>query len=194
MISSLRRAAVLVFATLSWSATYANTQVIMLGTGTPVPDGSRAGAGVAVVVDGTAYLFDAGSGVHHRAIQAMERYQIPGLNPQEMQHVFLTHLHSDHIHDVDNFAISRWWSRAQSLDVYGPVGLQAYTDHMNAMAKVEADLRSAGTPPQLIVDREGYMATAHEIQPGVVFENEQIKIEAFSVPHRPSAGLQGNDR
>src|SRR5690606_35102680 len=134
---------------------HAATQVIVLGTGTPVPDAERAGAGVAVVVDGTAYLLDAGSGVHHRAIQAMERYASPGLNPQEMHYVFLTHLHSDHIHDLDNFATSRWWSRPARLEIYGPTGLADYVAGLKAMATVEADLRSAGTPAQIITDPQG---------------------------------------
>ncbi|HWK55571.1 MAG TPA: MBL fold metallo-hydrolase, partial [Hyphomicrobiales bacterium] len=161
----------------------AATQVILLGTGTPVPDAQRAGAGVAVVVDGTAYLFDAGSGVHHRAIEAMQRYQIPGLNPQEMNYVFLTHLHSDHIHDLDNFATSRWWSRPTRLEIYGPTGLADYVAALSAMATVEAGLRSAGTPPEIITDPQGYLPNAHEITPGVVFENAQIKVEAFTVAH-----------
>lgn len=184
MICPLSRSALALVATLVFGPlAQADTQVIMLGTGTPVPDPERAGAGVAVVVDGTPYLFDAGSGVHHRAIQAMQRYQLPALNPQELRYVFLTHLHSDHIHDLDNFAMSRWWSRNERLEVYGPVGLAAYVEHMNAMAGVEATLRSAGTPPEIIVDRAGYIANAHEVVPGLVFENEQIKIEAFYVPH-----------
>src|SRR5690606_25325955 len=143
MSTLLSRAALLFSTALGFSAlASADTQVIVLGTGTPVPDAARAGAGVAVVVDGTPYLFDAGSGVHHRTIEAMERHQIPGLNPQEMQYVFLTHLHSDHIHDLDNFAMSRWWSRNERLQVYGPVGLAQYTEYMTAMAGVEAGLRT----------------------------------------------------
>ena len=39
------------------------TQVVMLGTGTPIPDPDRSGPGVAIVVDTVAYLFDAGAGV-----------------------------------------------------------------------------------------------------------------------------------
>jgi len=38
------------------------TQIVMLGTGTPIPDPDRSGPAVAIVVDSVAYLFDAGAG------------------------------------------------------------------------------------------------------------------------------------
>lgn len=43
------------------------TQIVMLGTGTPIPDPDRGGPAVAIVVDSVAYLFDAGTGVVRRA-------------------------------------------------------------------------------------------------------------------------------
>jgi len=171
----------------------AETRVIMLGTGTPVPDPERAGPGVAVVVDGQTYLFDAGSGVLQRSVQAAAKFGLPGLTPQNINFLFLTHLHSDHIHDVADFASSRWWSRTQRLALFGPVGLAAYNMHMTDMAKIEADLRAAGTPPELVTDREGYAATATEVVDGFVYKDERITIEAFEVPHgdiRPAYGYK----
>jgi len=163
--------------------TRADTRVIILGTGTPVPDAARAGPGVAVVVDGRAYLFDAGSGVLHRSIQASEKYQLPGLQPQNISYLFLTHLHSDHIHDVADLASSRWWSRSTRLHITGPEGTAAYNERMVEMATIEANLRAAGTPPQLITDREAFRSTATDMQEGLVFSNDDIRVEAFLVPH-----------
>jgi hypothetical protein len=48
-------------------AAQGGTQVVFLGTGTPLPDPDRSGPATAVVVDGAAYLFDAGAGVVRRA-------------------------------------------------------------------------------------------------------------------------------
>jgi ribonuclease BN (tRNA processing enzyme) len=186
--------ALVTLCTLLFAATLqAETRVIILGTGTPVPDPERAGPGVAVVVDGEAYVFDAGSGVLQRAVQAMTKYGLPGLMPQNIKYLFLTHLHSDHIHDVADLASSRWWGRTQRLAIFGPAGLKAYNDNMTAMARIEADLRAAGTPPQLVTDREGYQATATEISDGVVFRNDAITVEAFTVPHgdiKPAYGYK----
>ncbi|HVZ47897.1 MAG TPA: hypothetical protein VG916_03865, partial [Gemmatimonadaceae bacterium] len=46
------------------------TQIVLLGTGTPIPDADRAGPATAIVVDSVAYLFDAGVGVVRRAAAA----------------------------------------------------------------------------------------------------------------------------
>ena len=70
------------------------TQVVFLGTGTPLPDPDRSGPATAVVVDGAAYLFDAGAGVVRRASLGV-RKGIGALNSVNLKTVFLTHLHSD---------------------------------------------------------------------------------------------------
>ena len=174
-------------------AASAETRVVVLGTGTPVPDAARAGAGIAVVVDGEAYLFDAGGGVVHRAAQASERHAMPALAPQNVAHLFVTHLHSDHLHDVSELATARWWSRKRRLRIWGPRGMASYVEHMNAMATVEANVRVPGTPPELIADRQGYLAEVSEIEDGVVFRDDRITVEAFTVPHgdiRPSFGYK----
>lgn len=169
------------------------TQVIILGTGTPVPEADRTGPGVAVITNGEAYVFDAGGGMVKRAVQAAQRYKIPELNPQDIDYLFLTHLHSDHIHDVSELASARWWARRQRLSIYGPKGLDDYVEHMNAMAAIEADIRAAGTPKQLVTDRYGYLASATEIEDGIVFQNADITVEAFTVPHgniKPAFGYK----
>src|SRR5579862_9655345 len=47
--------------------------VVILGSGTPIPEPRSSGPAVAIVVDGQAYLFDAGAGVVRRAEEAAER-------------------------------------------------------------------------------------------------------------------------
>lgn len=171
----------------------AQTRVVVLGTGTPVPDADRAGAGVAIVVDGEAYLFDAGGGVVHRAAQAAQRFDLPELIPQNVGHLFITHLHSDHLHDVSELATARWWARERRLRIWGPAGMGAYVARMNDMAAIEADIRAAGTPPELIADRHGYRAEVTEIGDGIVFENDHISVEAFTVDHgdiKPAFGYR----
>ena len=170
-----------------------DTQVVVLGTGTPVPDPLRAGAGVAVIHKGQAYLFDAGDGVVSRAIRAHLELGIDELDPPNIRHIFFTHLHSDHIHDYSVLASKVWWRRSGRLQAWGPKGLEALTDAMNAMMKVEADLRSRGTPADVISDPGGYRVEAEEITEGVVFTREDLTIEAFTVPHggiKPAFGYK----
>lgn len=110
--------AALLSATLS-TAVLADTHIVMLGTGTPVPDGERAGSGVAVIHDGEAYLFDVGPGVVERASQAKEQLGIEALSPVNIERLFLTHLHSDHVLDYPELLGTYWWRREQPISVVG---------------------------------------------------------------------------
>jgi Metal-dependent hydrolases of the beta-lactamase superfamily III len=71
------------------------TQVVMLGTGTPNADPDRSGPAARVVRNGRSYLVDAGPGIVRRAAAA-SRTGITALEPQNLNVLFLTHLHSDH--------------------------------------------------------------------------------------------------
>ena len=169
------------------------TRVVILGTGTPVPDYQRAGAGVAVIHKGQAYLFDAGNGIVQRAIEANQRLSIKELEPNNIRYLFFTHLHSDHIHDYSTLASSRWWSREFKLKAWGPKGLKEMTGYMNKMMDVEAKLRTAGTPREAIKHLDGYRVEATEIEDGVVFKKDDLTIEAFTVPHggiKPAFGYK----
>ena len=54
-------------------------RVVLLGTGTPIPDPERSGPGLAIVVKGTSYLVDAGPGIVRRATAAALHDSIPAL-------------------------------------------------------------------------------------------------------------------
>src|SRR6476469_6308393 len=112
------------------SAQSPRTQIVMLGTGTPIPDPDRMGAGVAIVVDSVAYLFDAGTGVVRRAAAA-GRNGIKAFAPASAKaqptpifdRVFLTHLHSDHTLGLADVIFTPWiQGRVEPLDIYGPPG------------------------------------------------------------------------
>jgi len=72
------------------------TKVVLLGTGTPVPDPERSGPATAIVVDDTAYIVDFGPGVVRRAKAAVLDRHIAALEPANLKIAFVTHLHSDH--------------------------------------------------------------------------------------------------
>src|ERR1043166_1952407 len=73
----------------------AKTEFVMLGTGTPLPDPDRCGPSTAIVVNGTAYIVDAGAGVVRRAAAASHK-GVKALEPTNLRIAFLTHLHADH--------------------------------------------------------------------------------------------------
>ncbi len=75
--------------------------VILLGTGSPLPSPDRAGPATLVRAGGLDLLFDCGRGVLMRAAAAWS-------GPLSFATVFLTHLHSDHVTDFNDLVTSRW--------------------------------------------------------------------------------------
>ena len=160
------------------------TQVVLLGTGNPGPTPERSGPATAVVVNGQAYLIDFGAGVVRRAAAAQQK-GIAALNPINIRYAFVTHLHSDHTVGYPDLIFTPWViGRKVPLEVYGPPGLKAMTDHVLAAwsddinirnGPIEKDLPEHGT--------DGYRVNAHEISPGVVYKDGNVTVTAFSVKH-----------
>ncbi len=156
------------------------TTVVLLGTGTPIPDPDRSGPGVAIVVDSVAYLFDAGTGIVRRAAAAA-RDHLPALNAPRLGHLFLTHLHSDHTMGLNDVMFTPWiQGRRAPLDLYGPPGTQRLVTGIvdGNDEDIQERIASAGGP-----SAGGYTATVHEIVEGVVYKDARITVRAFEVPH-----------
>src|SRR6266446_4712406 len=106
------------------------TQVILLGTGTPAMDPDRSGPATAIVVDDAAYLIDIGPGVVRRAAAAAAK-NLSAVRPENLKTAFVTHLHSDHTVGYPDLIFTPWViARKDTLNVYGPKGLKAMTDHI----------------------------------------------------------------
>ena len=157
------------------------TQVVMLGTGNPVPDAYRAGPSIAVIHKGEAYLFDIGAGAIQNAVTARYKYDIPSLYPSQICCVFLTHLHSDHTIDYSELAFTLWWRRRAPLSAWGPAGLEQTTNGMYEMMAVDTAIRTSGINP--VQNPDGYKVNVTEISEGIVFQKDDLTIEAFDVDH-----------
>jgi ribonuclease BN (tRNA processing enzyme) len=156
------------------------TQVVMLGTGTPNADPDRSGPSVAVVAGGKAYLVDCGPGVVRRA-EAARRNGIDALAPEKLGIVFITHLHSDHTLGLPDLMLTPWvLERREPLEVYGPKGVRSMTDHLLAAYAEDIRVRLDGLEPD---KTEGWQAHAHEVAPGLVYQDSSVRVTAFAVPH-----------
>ncbi|TPE43797.1 MBL fold metallo-hydrolase [Amaricoccus solimangrovi] len=168
------------------------TKVIILGTGTPVPDAERSGPSMAVISGGEAYVFDAGGGMVQRAIEAWQKKGIEELYPTNIKYLFLSHLHSDHTLDYPELAATYWWRRSDRLQAYGPKGLLGMTFGYYAMQATDIGLRTSGNQP--MKDPTLYQVDAHEIaEDGIIFDRNGVTVEAFSVNHgdiKPSYGYK----
>lgn len=158
------------------------TSVVMLGTGTPNADPDRSGPAVAVVVDSTAYLVDAGPGVVRRAAAAW-RSGVPALEPSRLNRVFVTHLHSDHTVGLPDLLLTPWvLERPGPLEVYGPPGIADMMHHIEAAWARDIDIRLNGLEPR--ENTEAWRADVHEVSsPGIVYRDSLVTVTAVPVHH-----------
>jgi ribonuclease BN (tRNA processing enzyme) len=158
------------------------TQIVMLGTGTPRPDPERSGPATAIVVNGRPYLVDFGPGVVRRAAAAYGKGVIAfGPAAAELQTVFLTHLHVDHTAGYPDLILTPWiLGRKKPIEVYGPKGLGSMTKHVLNAWKTDIQNRVNGIDK---LSRAGCRVIVHEIKPGVIYADRNIRVTAFPVRH-----------
>jgi ribonuclease Z len=153
------------------------TKVVLLGTGTPRPFPDRSGPATAIVVGERAYLVDFGPGVVRRAAAAAEK-GTPQLESTNLKIAFLTHLHSDHTAGYPDLILTPWVMGRTELDVYGPEGLEEMTKHVLEAWRRDIEIRTTG-----LEQRHALVVRAHDVKPGVVYQDERVKVTAFRVPH-----------
>jgi ribonuclease BN (tRNA processing enzyme) len=154
--------------------TETDIKVVFLGTGNPNPDPKRSGPSVAVVVNGRSYIIDFGPGVVRQAVAA-------GLDVKGLNTAFLTHLHSDHTAGFPDLLLTPWvLERESPLTVFGPPGTRAMADLILKAYEADIDERLNGLER---ANRTGWRVSVTEIKAGVIYEHENITVEAFPVKH-----------
>jgi ribonuclease BN (tRNA processing enzyme) len=135
------------------------------------------------VVNGTPYLVDFGPGVVRRAKAAVIEKGVKALEPVNLRVAFATHLHSDHTVGYPDLILTPWViGRRVPVEVYGPKGIKAMTQHI--LAAYDEDIKARTRPdgnqhgfPQ------GSWVNAHEIAAGVVYKDENVTVTAFPTKH-----------
>jgi ribonuclease BN (tRNA processing enzyme) len=154
----------------------------MLGTGTPRPDPARSGPATAIVVNGTPYLVDFGPGVVRRVAAAYSK-GVTALGPAAggIKTAFLTHMHADHTAGYPDLILTPWiLGRREPIEIYGPKGLRAMTRHVLSAWKIDIDNRINGIDR---LPRAGCQVVVHEIRPGAIYTDRNIRVTAFPVRH-----------
>ena len=162
---------------------FARTQVVMLGTGTPIPTPNRSGPATAIVVNGKAYIVDFGPGVVRRAAEVSKEYGGPinALNVDQLGIAFLTHLHHDHSAGLPDLVYTSWThGRENAFELYGPPGTAAMASNVAEAWQEDNRYRLYGLEP---ATPSGWKINAHEIEEGVVYRDERVTVEALKVKH-----------
>lgn len=167
---------VLTVIVLAFCSRAQDLKVTLLGTGNPRPVMSRFGPSTLVEAGDQKLLFDCGRGTTQRL------YQV-GIPFNDANALFLTHLHSDHTVGIPDLWLTEWiMGRTVPLRIWGPAGTKEMISHLQQAWAFDAHMRRD-------VDEKlpaaGAEIEASEIEQGVIYEKNGVKVTAFLVDHGP---------
>jgi ribonuclease Z len=168
--------AMLVVAGASGPARCQELRVTLLGTGTPAPVMNRFGPSILVEAGGQKFLFDAGRGSLQRLVQSQVSWR-------DVNGVFLTHLHSDHVVGFPDLWLTGWLTsnRDTPLLVWGPKGTTKMMSLLAQAYEYDIEIRQFDEH----ASPEGAVIRATDIAEGFAYEKNGVKIVAFDVDHAP---------
>lgn len=159
------------------------TAVTLTGTGVPHPSPGRAGAGVLVRHGSTALQFDAGRGTVLRLAEAR-------CGAHELDAVFLTHAHSDHVVGLADLVMTRWVQ--STMHASGPLPVVAVEGQATRFASTMLDAYADDialrvehvqpAPPRLDVRPFALPPEPTEVWAA---EGGDVRVEAVRVHHEP---------
>ena len=153
-----------------------STRVILLGTkgGPRVGATGRNNPSTLILINDLPYVVDCGYGTSRQLLAA-------GVPLDRLRYIFITHHHSDHNLEYGTLFYNAWVAGlAARIDAYGPVGLEKMTQDFLGYMKLDIDVR---------IEDEGRpdprkMILPHDIiEPGVVVQNDDVKVSAALVRH-----------
>jgi ribonuclease Z len=157
----------------------------LCGAGSPLAAPNASGPCVAVVAGKQLFVVDSGS----NGRSTLNRI---GFKPGDIQAVFLTHFHSDHIDGLGNMGVSRWAGGDFSgpLPVYGPEGVERVVNGFNEAYGQDVVYRHAHHGDLVAPLAGAGLKAVPFTQPAfgelvTVYNQGGLKVEALAVDHRP---------
>ena len=159
--------------------------VTLCGAGGPLPDRNRSGPCVAVSAGSKLFIFDAGSG--GARVLGMMRYPLGNI-----QAIFLTHYHSDHLDGLGELATLRWvqGNHTNPLPVYGPPGVIDIVQGFNKAYARDGVYRNEHHGDEIAPLSGHGMLPLQFDEPTIgesirIFDEGGVVVETFAVDHHP---------
>lgn len=162
------------------------------GAGSPMPDPKRGGPCTVIVAGRRMFVIDAGAG-------SASTIATMGLNPGQIEAIFLTHFHSDHLDGLGGLLMQRWVNAGanQPPRVHGPTGVSAVLAGVRAAYEADHRYRSAHHG-ESVLPASGFGAEPQEFSLGnssriALIAEPDLEIVAFQVDHgpvRPAVGYR----
>ena len=152
-------------------------KVTLLGTGAPVPSIERFGPSILVEAGGLKLLFDCGRGASQRLWQLKTPLG-------QINYLFLTHLHSDHVVGIPDVWLTGWLSaafgrRTQPFQVFGPGGTKDMMENLVKAFSWDINTRSKEKNKA----DSGALVIATDVKEGFTWERNGVKVTSFTVRH-----------
>jgi ribonuclease BN (tRNA processing enzyme) len=145
-------------------------RITLLGTGGPRPDPTRQGPATLVQAGGLQLLFDAGRGAATQLARC-------GVRTEDLDAVFITHHHFDHIGGLGDLLMASWNNgRTEPLTVVGPLGTKeivaglfdhVYTRDIEFRIAEDWALGHPLEPPQTTIEVREMLNGTVELEHGV---------------------------
>ena len=152
-------------------------KVTLLGTSTPNPLPDRFGPSTLLEAGNEKLLFDCGRGATIRLWQLKI--------PLGTVKLFITHLHSDHTVGIPDlwltgFAPLPYGRRNAPFEVWGPKGTAEMMSYLEKAYEADIENRRQFIPN---FDPQHVAVSAKDIEEGIVFERNGVRVTAFKVKH-----------
>jgi ribonuclease Z len=164
--------------------------VLLVGTGTPLPDVTRAGPSTMIAAGSHLYLVDAG-------VDSARNLQLWKVPLDRIDGVLITHLHSDHIGGLAEIRLQTWVAgRKTPMKVYGPPGIERVVAGFNEAYAIDDSYRTkhhgaAMLPPGAANLVAVPITIAADTTTAPVFETQGLKVTAVRVKHEPANPAYG---
>ena len=151
-------------------------EIILTGTGTPIPDPNRAGPSTLIKAGDSHILVDAGRGVVMRLAGEES-------GPPFLAAVLITHLHSDHVCALNDIITTHWVMSQESatLKIFGPVGTEEFVQRQ--MHALEPDISYRVEHHDFLTNGPQYEVT--DLEPGDSFTVNDVQITTAATEHSP---------